>query len=383
MRIWGCWKRIIAEADHELFNMKKILVIEDDFSLRRNITEILEQEQYQVVSTEDGYKGIELIRTHPIDLVVCDVVMPQINGYEVLTQVRLQSEITPIAFIFLTAKADKSDVRHGMELGADDYLTKPFTRTDLLSAVKTRLEKQSTVHHQYQQKIQELREQLSTRLPHELLTPLSSIISLSSYLTSYASILQSETVSEIASLVCQSAQRIDRTVQKSLLYAKLNIDIQNEAHSVYQQDSCDYTENAVTSTAMSTARRSNRTVDLSLERSDCLVAIARTNLEKIVEELVENACKFSPSSHPIYVASRFQENDFILEVTDCGEGLAPEQVIAIGTYVQFERKFYEQQGTGLGLVIVRQFIELHGGRLEASSSPEGTTMRVVLPIKKS
>lgn len=360
--------------------MKTILVIEDEPLLRQTIIEILEKDHYRIIEAENGQKGLDCIQTVPVDLVICDIVMPELDGYEVLTQVRSRPGTAPIPFIFLTAKSEKPDIRHGIELGADDYLTKPFTQTELLNAVKARLEKQAIVHQQYQQKLEALRGQLSTYLPHELLTPVDGIINLSSYLTNYASILKAEEISDIASLMCRSAQRIERTIQNSLLYAKLRLDIQNQHFSTYQHESCDCSENAITSAAMAVAQRAQRTVNLSLQRSNQPVLISHTHLKKIIEELVDNACKFSPAEAAIDITSDFQASQFVLEVVDRGQGMTPMQINNIGAYVQFERKFYEQQGTGLGLVIVRQLTELHNGKLVIESCENGTTMRVILPV---
>lgn len=363
--------------------MKQILVIEDEACLRENLAELLELENFQVICAENGQQGVELAQTHPVDLVLCDIMMPELDGYGVLNQIRSLPGMVATPFIFLTAKAGKPDVRYGMELGASDYLTKPFTHAELLNTIKTRLETQLTVQQHYQQKLEDLRGNLATYLPHELLTPLNSICGLSSYLTSYASRLETAEVAEIGSLISRSAWRLERTIQNSLLYAKLRLDAQNrESTLAYQDMSCNYSESVIASAAMKTAQRVDRNIDLSLQRSINSILISDSNLEKIVEELVDNACKFSKLGTTIDVTSKFQENRFILEVIDQGRGMTPAQIADIGGYVQFERRFYEQQGSGLGLVIVRQLTELHHGTLEITSAPTGTIVRIELPIKE-
>jgi CheY-like chemotaxis protein len=129
--------------------MPKVLVIEDQPFVRANILEMLEAEDFEVVSAENGFVGALWALEHVPDLVICDVMMPEANGYEVLSALR-QSPITAsIPFIFLTAMADKVDVRYGMNLGADDYLTKPFTRLELLEAVSSRFSRQGSIAQQY------------------------------------------------------------------------------------------------------------------------------------------------------------------------------------------------------------------------------------------
>jgi DNA-binding NarL/FixJ family response regulator len=119
--------------------MNKILVIEDQPQMRKNIATILEMENFQVVAAENGKRGVELARTEKPDLILCDVMMPELDGFSVLQALRSEAATATIPFLFLTAKGDKLDLRKGMNLGADDYLTKPVTREDLLAAIKVRL----------------------------------------------------------------------------------------------------------------------------------------------------------------------------------------------------------------------------------------------------
>ncbi len=122
--------------------MYKILIIEDEDTIRENIGDMLRTENFIVVEAEDGRVGIQMaLEEHP-DLILCDVMMPEVEGYEVLNEILHHSAANLIPFIFLSAKTTKEDLRVGMNLGADDYLTKPFTRKELLSAVNTRLAKQ-------------------------------------------------------------------------------------------------------------------------------------------------------------------------------------------------------------------------------------------------
>lgn len=129
--------------------VKKILVIEDEPPVRANILELFEAEDFEVVSAENGFVGTLWALEHIPDLIICDVMMPEIDGYEVLRVLRQDPVTATIPFIFLTAMADKADIRQGMNLGADDYLTKPFTRAELLGAVSCRLAKQTALSQQY------------------------------------------------------------------------------------------------------------------------------------------------------------------------------------------------------------------------------------------
>jgi CRP/FNR family cyclic AMP-dependent transcriptional regulator len=114
---------------------QKILVIEDNREVLENISEILELSEYAVVMANDGKAGVEAALKEPFDLIICDIMMPLLDGYGVLHLLNRHQQTRNIPFIFLTAKSEKADLRKGMELGADDYLTKPFDGTELLNAV--------------------------------------------------------------------------------------------------------------------------------------------------------------------------------------------------------------------------------------------------------
>src|SRR5258705_7554991 len=121
--------------------MKKILVIEDEPEMRRNLTTVLRLEKFRALPAENGRIGVELAKKEKPDLILCDVMMPELDGYGVIAALRADTESVAIPFIFLTAKGEKPDIRAGMNLGADDYLTKPVAKADLLAAIPSRLER--------------------------------------------------------------------------------------------------------------------------------------------------------------------------------------------------------------------------------------------------
>jgi DNA-binding response OmpR family regulator len=129
--------------------MKKILLIEDNAEVRENTAEILELAKYQVVAAENGKIGVEMAVKEKPDLIICDIMMPLLDGYGVLHMLSKQAETASIPFIFLTAKTERTDIRKGMEMGADDYLTKPFDDIELLNAIETRFRKQEMVKKEF------------------------------------------------------------------------------------------------------------------------------------------------------------------------------------------------------------------------------------------
>jgi DNA-binding response OmpR family regulator len=124
---------------------KKILVIEDNLEVRENLAEILELSDYHVCQATDGTEGVELAAREKPDLIICDVMMPKLDGFGVLNILSKRTDTASIPFIFLTAKAERADFRRGMNLGADDYITKPFYKDELLAVVETRLRKSDQI----------------------------------------------------------------------------------------------------------------------------------------------------------------------------------------------------------------------------------------------
>lgn len=131
--------------------MKKILIIEDQAPMRRNIALMLEMEGFEVVTAENGKDGVEKARATRPDLIICDVMMPELDGYGVVQALRAEKETATTPFIFLTAKVEKNDQRIGMNFGADDYLTKPVVREDLLAAVHARLARAEAVEQRIEE----------------------------------------------------------------------------------------------------------------------------------------------------------------------------------------------------------------------------------------
>ena len=129
--------------------MKTILLIEDNPDMRENTAEILELADYKVLTAANGKEGVGLAKKEHPDLIICDIMMPELDGYGVLRMLGANAETSSIPFIFLTAKAEKTDFRKGMNLGADDYITKPFDDVELLDAIEIRLKKHESVYQDY------------------------------------------------------------------------------------------------------------------------------------------------------------------------------------------------------------------------------------------
>lgn len=362
--------------------MKKILVIEDDRSIRESILELLETQGFDVVGAENGNLGVQKALQYLPDMILCDVTMPGLNGYEVLAALRRHMATATIPFIFLTARSDKEDFRQGMELGADDYLTKPCTPSELLSAITSRFEKQAVLLNQSQKQLDSLRSSIALSLPHELRTPLNGILGLAEILIEDYNHIERSEVLEIAQGIHQSAERLYRLIQNFLLYAELELTMQDaDRLKALHAGETRSPKLVITNTATEVAKSWGREADLSLNLKDLPVRITEVRFKKIVEELITNAFKFSKPGTPVSINALPNDKGLTLYIADRGRGMTTEQIAGLGAYLQFDRAFYEQQGSGLGLVIAKRLVELHGGRMLIESVPgQQTIVQVTLPV---
>jgi two-component system sensor histidine kinase/response regulator len=360
----------------------KILVIEDEESIRENILDLLEAENFEGIGAINGKVGIKLASEQIPDLILCDMMMPEVDGHGVLKALRSEPLTATIPFIFLTAKADKSDIRTGMELGADDYITKPCTPQELLKAIAIRIEKQKTISRKSQQTLDELRTNISMSLPHELRTPLNAIMGFSELILSEYHVLKESDILEMIGQIQTSGHRLYRLIQNFLLYAELEIAATNpEVLKEMRNSEFSCVKSLLTQKARQQAKHANRADDLELNLHDSSVAIDSVRLAKIVEELLDNAFKFSLEGTPVLLSTLVENQTFILSVKDQGRGMTADQIAQLEAYRQFDRKLYQQAGLGLGLAIVQRLAELHGGKFKIESLPQQETIVYVsLPV---
>jgi signal transduction histidine kinase len=332
------------------------------------------------VEAGDGASGIEIARQHLPDLILCDVNMEKVDGYLTLSSLRNEPVTASIPFILMTGLADNAGMRHGMELGADDYLPKPFTLEALYAAVDARLKKVQAVRQEAEKKLADLRDNISLMLPHELRTPLNGILAFGEILASDAASLNPQEVAEMGQGIYDSGKRLERLVENFLIYAQIELlGYDSQKIGTLQSSISRSPGEIVANSARREAEKAQRSNDLQLQLTDVPVRISPDYLGKIVSELVSNGLKFSPAGTAIPVSLSDAGDSVVLKIQDFGRGFQPEHLSRIGAYMQFERKMHEQQGLGLGLAIAKRLIEVHGGSLAVQSQPgHGTTVIVKL-----
>ena len=250
--------------------------------------------------------------------------------------------------------------------------------------MKTRKEEQTLLTNTIisEKRMNDLRINITRSLPHELRTPLNGILGFTEVLISEYDYLDPSEIREILQRIHYSGKRLDRLIVNFLIYAELELLSTNPKRIETLRDTLvSSAEAVIAEQACQQAKQAQREADLHLNIQDFSVPIAAVWLNKAVEELGSNAFKFSEPGTSVRISTVVENNIFILSVNNKGRGMTSEQIAQLGAYMQFERKIYEQQGSGLGLTIVKHIAELHGGKLKIESIPsKETTVFLFLPL---
>ena len=365
----------------------KILVIEDETTVGLNIKEILESGGFEATIAENGTQGIQMAKEQLPDLIVCDIMMPDLDGYEVLTALREDMATLTIPLIFLTAKTTRDDVRQGMNLGADDYITKPFRRKELLDAIASRLEKQGTIR-QLQEKIIELqqlnqkKDELIWTVSHDLRAPIANIKLIAETLKIIAPTPeQQKQYLNILESVCDQGNDL---INNLLTWRELET---AEYKIAYETINLQYWLSGLLEPFK--LRTSDRQLIFKSNIPPKLppLRVDTTSLNRILTELLNNACKYTYDDGKIEFKVLYQPASSTTNTPVTTFIVRNEAEIPSRDIPHIFEKFYRvtnsdsqfQTGTGLGLAIVQQLVEKLQGTIDVKSSKGWTKFTVKLP----
>jgi two-component system sensor histidine kinase/response regulator len=362
-----------------------ILTVEDNPNMLDMIAFLLQEEGYRVLLANDGQAALSILEEVKPELIISDVMMPGMNGFDFCQRVRAQSGFSQIPFIFLTARNRRADVRRGMGLGADDYLTKPFEADELLSAVKVRLARAFDTQTVIDEASADLQKKVIQALTHEFRTPLSLVVGYTELLESAGHDLNEEEFQTILQGLHSGSGRLMSLVEDFLLLSRLRTgdiarEIQQNQHKTIDPDEV-VLRVAADAEAKAASRNVAMVVNMGGIRS--AVAVDPRDLEEMAQRLVDNAIKFSKSAGGRVEISTNREGKFwVLKVADQGVGIRQDaQKWIFEAFRQVDRDKMEQQGSGVGLTIVRGLAEAYGGQVMVDSTPgQGSTFTVSLPF---
>jgi DNA-binding response OmpR family regulator/two-component sensor histidine kinase len=362
----------------------KILVIEDEQNIRENIQELLEAKGYVVRTSANGKQGVlDAIDFRP-HLIVCDVMMPKMDGFKVLEYIRKTSIVQNTPFIFLTARVDKNDIRQGMDLGADDYLTKPFTYKELLKAIETRLKRHEKVIGAYTKVKHELDTTVFATYYHEFNTPLHGILGGLNLLLNARTSFSETQVQELLTSILKSGLRLNHSLANLMLFEEMKrAEVYPELLSMFTNglSKANWTQKVNTELKTMSKEIYGRAADLVIDLKPDEVRVSPEYIQRVILELVDNALKFSKRGDRVSITGYPDGEQYRIEIKDIGRGFEINSLDDIGAFKQFNRNKFEQQGLGIGLFLVKRLVELNQGDLRITSTlGEGTSVTVQIPL---
>jgi two-component system, sensor histidine kinase and response regulator len=369
-------------------NKATVLVVEDDHNLMQGIRDILELQEYHVLTASNGQDGLDIMHKHnrPPDLIVSDIMMPGMNGYEFFEAVRNEMRWTAIPFIFLTAKGEKADVRAGKSMGADDYVTKPFDAEDLLIAVEAKLRRHKELELINDSRVTEVKRSILTILNHEFRTPLTYVVAYADMLNRDADDLSYEEIKAFLRGVNAGADRLRRLIENFILLVELETGEAQRTYNWRQQRVTNYKDILSQATAQTAQMATEKGITLRLEPLPADLPPVTVDVEYLKSgllRLLDNAIKFTDGPDCAVTLAAYAEDGMVcLAVRDQGRGIPENELESIfEVFYQIDRDTYEDQGAGAGLPIVKRIAELHGGDVLVSSTPgEGSQFVMRLPV---
>ncbi len=363
-----------------------VLVVEDETNLLSAIREILELEGFIVLTTHNGREALDIMYSdsQPApDIIVSDIMMPEMDGFEFLTAVRSQDCWVGVPFIFLTAKGEKAIERHSALLGADVFLVKPFEAEELLVAVKSRLERHRNLRRVKDSEVSDVKRKILTILNHEFRTPLTLVVAYAEMLKDFdPGMLADNSLTEFLQGINTGADRLRCLIENFITLVEIE---SGEAAKTYH-----WRRGPILDLKMLVAD-AVRQVRTNYEDRHCQITIDPDlpppiadwqQLKTIIRELVDNAFKFSDVDDIVTISIDHRGDDMRIEVTDHGRGIPKDAQANIWqTFFQFNREMYENQGSGSGLAIVQGLTQIHGGHCELESEVGvGTCVSVIIPL---
>ena len=343
--------------------MKTILLVDDDELIRKMFGAALERFGFRVVVATSGDEALTLAHQHLPDLVLSDINMPGTDGCTLLQSMRADPELATKQIVLMTGQRTETVQRSSMDLGADDFLLKPFSAEELNRCVTARLRRSDVSRRVEDQAIHAIQKTLHSTLPHEFFTPLAGILGLVEILQADISRLAPNELQEILIDIQNSGLRLHRTLRNYLMLFDLERANPQEP-SIQQGLSGESLRESIHTGAETAARRHGRLQHLVLEIEPCFGSGNPYDIAIIAEELVVNACAYSRHGSKVILTL---STSGMLTVKDEGRGMTDDQLAQVGAFRQFNRARFEQQGLGLGLALIQRLAARNGATFDIQS----------------
>lgn len=356
-----------------------VLVVDDSLSMREGISAIIRHLGCRVETAKSGNEGFLMARGLSPDLILSDLEMPDGTGLDLLAALRSDSTLAMVPFIMITSVSDRSSTRRAMELGADDYLTKPFTPDEVMSSVQGRLAKQRNWRQATQALAAAYSQGMMGVLPHEFRTPLNSILGFAELMSMFAPRgLTPEQTREFADAIQRAGKTLLSHTTRFLTfmeYQSLGSLGDGTARFAITPAWIEARMQAALNDNPPACHRPRFTARIAEATLRCREHLLAT----MVCEIACNAVKFAESDSVIAVNGQVAGDEYLLAIDNTGPAFPPGKLAEIGAFVQFNRNQQEQQGLGIGLATVSHAVRLAKGRFTIDNLPD-RTVRVSLHL---
>lgn len=351
-----------------------ILVVDDEPTNLKVLHKVLTDNNFEVLVLQDGKAALELLDHRRVDLILLDIIMPGIDGFEIANKIKSQSRISDIPIIFMSALSDTVNKVKGFKAGAIDYLTKPFQKEEVLARIKTHLDLRR--HQSELAEINAHKDKLFSILSHDLRSPFASIIELGRILSTIEDDSEIEEVREIGAKIAESGSNTLKLLENLLAWSR----VQQETHIKLNETNlyAHLLENIVL------YKEQMNSKDIIVENSinkNTYVLADENMLNTIIRNIISNAVKFSYPDSKIYINSEYEKDRLILSIRDEGSGISEKEMEKLfNIYEKLSKRGTRgEKGTGLGLILCKEFAEKIDGEFELISEPEkGTEVKLSL-----
>lgn len=366
-------------------NQSTILIVDDNEINIEILQEYLEDD-YKVITATNGNEGIEIVRDGGVDLMLLDVMMPDINGYEVCEILKKEPAGKKVPIILVTAKAEVEDKVRGLEIGADDYIVKPFNFDELLARIKSHLRiyklQEEVANAKVANELSKMKLDFLSIVSHELRTPLHSILG-------FTELLKSKKINNIEKSykyldeIHNGAIKLKELIENLLLYTQINTNMyQAEIKNINIYERLD----SIKEFFSEKLQKKDIELKISVDK-DTHLLISPEIFDQILFKIIDNAIKFSKIKNEILIESEIKEDFVIIKVSDYGIGISDElkkEIFKPFYQANSSYKTRSTEGLGLGLALVDKLIQYINGSITVEeNTPNGSTFVISIPRKNN
>lgn len=355
-------------------NKNKILLVDDELNIRETITELLIYENYDVKTASNGEEALVVLEYWNPDLIICDIMMPVMDGEMLHEIVKENESLTAIPFVFLTAKREDNLMRKSLLTGVDDFIYKPFKRNELIGVIKAKIDRFEKIKNAFTN----LYIGKKNNFLHEINTPLNGILGSIELLIEYEDLLEKNEILTFYNSIKTSGERLNRTMQNFILHQNLKSNTKEFSDNLSSEILDVFL--IVKEKFFKMYDGQEKRIIFDIDKAN--LKISEKHLQFILFELMDNALKFSSDNKVVIISGQhFNDECYELVIRDFGIGFSEEELKKIGAAQQFNRKEREQQGLGLGLFLSKIITKKAVGKFSIFSKVnEGTTVKIILPL---